>query len=79
LIVLGALLLVERTALNTAGFSSSIDPNPSFVPGTSAYDAEAAAERTRAAWSASGSEAVSHDASAEIARTEHDDSGKDGY
>jgi TM2 domain-containing membrane protein YozV len=51
LIVLGVLLIAERTALNTAGFAAAAAAPTSFVP-PAMTDAEADAARTRAAWSA---------------------------
>jgi hypothetical protein len=51
LIVLGVLLIVERMALNTAGFAAAVAAPTSFVPPTMT-EAEADAARTRAAWSA---------------------------
>jgi hypothetical protein len=54
LIVLGVLLIAERTALNTAGFAAAAAAPTSFVP-PAMTNAEAEAARTRAAWSETGS------------------------
>jgi len=62
LIVLGVLLIAERTALNTAAFAAAAAAPTSFVPPTMT-ETEADAARTRAAWSATGpaAEPTDHD------------------
>jgi TM2 domain-containing membrane protein YozV len=80
LIVLGVLLIAERTALNTVGFAAASAASPSFVPPTQA-EAEAAAERTRAAWSTSeaASEAPLSGIEKSQAESAHPDTTKGGY
>jgi hypothetical protein len=68
LIVLGVLSIAERMALNTAGFAAATAAPTSFVP-PAMTDAEAAAERTRAAWSDTKPAAES---SSSVGPTDHD-------
>jgi hypothetical protein len=68
LIVLGVLLIAERTALNTIGFAAAATPSSSFVP--TETEAEAAAARTRAAWSAPAPAAPQHTTGIETTQAE---------
>jgi hypothetical protein len=80
LIVLGVLLIAERTALNTLGFAAAAATNSSFVP-ASQTEAEAAAERTRAAWETPAATAEVHPSGIAKSQSEtaHPDSTNGGY
>jgi hypothetical protein len=80
LIVLGVLLIAERTALNTLNFAAAAAASPSFVP-PSQTDSEAAAERTRAAWSTGEAAPEVHASGIEKSQAEsaHPDSTKGGH